>query len=461
VRATPYAGLHAVAPPMYDSRRSSAPCAPVGAKRSSVLACAPPHVPLAIGSDVLVGPCQLRCVDILGEGSFSKVWRVRDLATGGPDLALKDQLCRSQDELNRSILECSILSEIHRGAIPARTPQVLAHEAVPHGSGWQMKIAMTLTSGVQADEWLANAPALGHDWATSFRRSCKLTAGLLKQLGPTLELLAPLAVHRDVNSHNILLDIVEDKATDTFHANFWLIDFGLAVDAKQWASDVAPDAWRSTPPAGDTRYWAPATWFRWLHGIDALRLQPHLCRQYIQYQDSFGLGVSAVELLCNLCSQSLRSHPSHVGEAAHAWSQLLSAWDNYHDTLWGLHAKQFELFKAGKPMEPLRMEMAQAGVAKTIIALVADIRQSLHGCAQLAAEASERRLLTTLAQLLDEECVMSLHDVLAGLDSDSPPGSPTTGMKRESVANFPSVENGAVSMMFHGVPRVHRLGALR
>lgn len=81
------------------------------------MACTPASAALAIGSDVLVGPCQLRCVNILGEGSFSKVWRVRDLATGGPDLALKDQFCRSQDELDRSILECSILSEIHRGSL--------------------------------------------------------------------------------------------------------------------------------------------------------------------------------------------------------------------------------------------------------------------------------------------------------------------------------------------------------
>lgn len=427
------------------------------------MACTPASAALAIGSDVLVGPCQLRCVNILGEGSFSKVWRVRDLATGGPDLALKDQFCRSQDELDRSILECSILSEIHRGALPARTPQVLAHEATPHGGGWQMKIAMTLTSGVQVDEWLANAPALGHDCAVSFRRSCKLTAGLLKQIGPTLELLSPLAVHRDVNSHNILLDIVEDKAADTFHANFWLIDFGLAVDAKQWSSEVGPGAWHSARPAGDSRYWAPGVWFGWLHGIDALSLQPNLCRQYRECQDSFGLGISSVELLCNLGSQALRSHPAHVGDAAlGAWHQLFGAWSNYHDTLWGLHAKQFELFKAGQPMECLRMEMAQTGVAQTIIALVADIRRCLHGCAQLVAEPSERRLLTTLAQLLDEGCPMSLHDVLTGLDSNSPPGSPTTGMRRESVAHFPTTETGAgLSTVFHGVPRIHRLGELR
>jgi len=327
-----------------------------------------------------------------------------------------------------------------------------------------MKIAMTLTSGMQVDEWLQNAPALGHDCDTAFRRSCKLTTGLLKQLGPTLELLSPLAVHRDVNSHNILLDIVEDKAADVFRANFWLIDFGLAVDAKQWAPPAAPDAWRSVAPAGDTRYWAPGTWFGWLHGTDALIRHPSLCRQYKECQDSFGLGLTAVELLCTLASQALRSHKSHIGnEALRAWEQLIGAWDNYHGTVWALHAKQFELFKAGQPMEPLRMQMKQAGVAQTIIGLVADIKQKLHVCAQLTAEPSERRLLTTLAGLLDENCELSLHDVLACLDSDSLPGSPTTGMRRDSVAHFPRprTESGAVSLRFHGVPREHGLPILR
>merc|ERR1719313_669864 len=104
-------------------------------------------------------------------------------------------------------------------------------------------------------------------------------------------------------------------------------------------------------------------------------------------------------------------------------------------------------------MEPLRLEQAQAGVAQTIIALVADIRQRLHGCAQVVAEPSERRLLTTLAGLLDEGCAMSLHEVLECFESDSLPGSPTTGMRRESVAYFPTPGSGEVSVVFHGVPR--------
>merc|ERR1719321_1662289 len=448
---------------MSSSRRASAPCAELSVRRRSTsLTFASPQEALAVGSEVLVGPCHLRCTDVLGEGSFSKVWRVQDLATGGPDLSLKDQLCRSQEELNRSLLECRILAEIHRGAAQARTPQVLAHEALPHGGGWQMKIAMTLTSGMQIDEWLQNAPALGKDCETAFRRSCKLTAGLLKQLGPTLELLAPLAVHRDVNSHNILLDINEDKEADVFRANFWLIDFGLAVDAAQWAPAAAPDAWRSVAPAGDSRYWAPGAWFGWLHGNDALSQHPNLCRQYKECQDSFGLGLAAVELLCTLASQALRSHEPHIGnEVLGAWNQLVCSWGKYHDTLWELHAKQFALFKAGQSMEPLRIEMAQTGVAQTVIALVADIRQCLHRCAQLTAEPSERRLLTTLAGLLDEGCAMSLHEVLACLDSDSLPGSPETGMRRESVAHFPTTESGEVSLVFHGVPRERRLRILR
>jgi len=211
---------------------------------------------------------------------------------------------------------------------------------------------------------------------------------------------------------------------------------------------------RSVAPAGDSRYWAPGTWFGWLHGNDALTQHPKLCRQYKECQDSFGLGLTAVELLCTLASETLRCYEPHIGsEALGAWDQLIGSWGRYHDTVWALHAKQFELFKEGRPMEPLRLEMAQTGVAKTILALVADITQRLHGCAQLSAEPSERRLLTTLAGLLDEGCAMSLHEVLACLDSDSLPGSPTTGMRRESVAYFPTTESGEVSLVFHGVPR--------
>ena len=45
------------------------------------------------------------------------------------------------------------------------------------------------------------------------RRGCELAASLVKQIGPTLEQMAPLAWHRDVNSHNILVsDLDGSKA---------------------------------------------------------------------------------------------------------------------------------------------------------------------------------------------------------------------------------------------------------
>merc|ERR1719261_643741 len=96
-----------------------------------------------------------------------------------------------------------------------------------------------------------------------------------------------VAMHRDVNLRNIIINhrparssskedfggggkytddassasSIVDSERDVFE--FGLIDFGSAVDMKQWEGD-GEGSWRTTDPTGDAKYWSPASWVRFL-----------------------------------------------------------------------------------------------------------------------------------------------------------------------------------------------------
>ena len=96
---------------------------------------------------------------------------------------------------------------------------------------------MTVAPGESLDCFLRRPAAIG--CLSQLRRALILTARLLRDIGPSLQLLAPIAWHRDVNSHNILVNGVSDLEETQLarHGSFWLIDFGLAVDSQSGVSE--------------------------------------------------------------------------------------------------------------------------------------------------------------------------------------------------------------------------------
>merc|ERR1719356_206318 len=174
---------------------------------------------------------------------------------------------------------------------------------------------MSCLPGEQLELWLhgtsdsACASAATTPWTSHLRQGCAMADLLIRQLGPTLEMLAPLAWHRDVNSHNVLVsDVPGHLGVDdgVSVASFWLCDLGLAVASESWVSDPAPPgtggaeqgAWRVTDIGGDCRYWPASSWMVHCYGADYLASRQDFCRQYQTRLDVHGLGITAIEVIC-------------------------------------------------------------------------------------------------------------------------------------------------------------------
>ncbi|CAE8676455.1 unnamed protein product, partial [Polarella glacialis] len=203
--------------------RTPAPPAP-----GRALVKAPPER-LAPGTDLAVGHLQLRCAEMLGSGSYSTVWRADVKHLGRredvDEVALKDVFCRSESALQQSLFEVQLLIAVERGCAKAaaaaevkgldiqmpRLPLCLAYQVDPCDSGWNVRMALTRLKGEQLDGWLQRAAEAAvaatpqEPWTSHIQGGVVLARKLLGQLGPTLDRLAPLAWHRDVNSHNVLV----------------------------------------------------------------------------------------------------------------------------------------------------------------------------------------------------------------------------------------------------------------
>mmetsp|Transcript_14293 Transcript_14293/g.35554 ORF Transcript_14293/g.35554 Transcript_14293/m.35554 type:complete len:578 (+) Transcript_14293:516-2249(+) len=297
---------------------------------------------------------------------------------------------------------------------------------------WRIRVVMSRLPGEPLDSWIERArsserfsPREGRFWR-DFAESSRLAYRLMAQLSPTFEKVEEKALHRDVNSHNILIsscllsstslasssgngpsrgsssqtkgeevqltsaggdplapgrsssrsgehqstptnsdvDVTttaeEDAAGEGGTAvdpgvggienlgaavgmDFWLIDFGLAVNAKEWRGrdfsgrgrdqagrgtlfgslsshdnmysaasllpagphhdDGADGVWKIFDIGGDCKYWPPSSWKQFLYGWKYLQNSREDCRQYRTRLDHFALGITCLELLFHLCDR--------------------------------------------------------------------------------------------------------------------------------------------------------------
>lgn len=435
------------------------------------------------GMEVSVGDNRLRCLDILGSGSYSVVWRTEVLSsdgdgaagTGGTactsgtdgqpgsrtwtasspprsrlllerEVALKDVLCRSKAVLQQSLFEVQLLLALERRVLldngpqllyPLRLPRCFAYKVDSVEDGWRVRTAMTRLPGEQLDDWLRRAATamkystdgINYTWTSQLRRGVSMAECLVRQLGPTLERLAPLAWHRDVNSHNVLVSdgvdgqllacAPEDASNRTA---FWLIDLGLAVDAKSWvSSETSQGAWRVTDIAGDCRYWPASSWMVHLYGADYLSAREEFCRQYQWRLDIHGLGITAVELLCSTALAARQSGaPADEGcDDSGPWPWLLNAWERYYESAGNWWAQIYAVFSCGGDFRPVHSWLVEERVADQVVELMEDLRQGLRACIRCVDEASGR-VLHVIAELIDEDSTAELDDLVAMLDAGSP-----------------------------------------
>ncbi|CAK0829416.1 unnamed protein product, partial [Prorocentrum cordatum] len=250
--------------------------------------------------------------------------RLKDMHVDKGEVALKDVHCRNHAALRQSLFEVQLLLALEREALlrpdagELRIPRCFSYTVDSHVDGWRVRTAMSCLPGEQLELWLhgmsdaACARAASVPWTSHLRQGCAMADLLIRQLGPTLELLAPLAWHRDVNSHNVLVSdapghLGAEEADSA--ASFWLCDLGLAVASESWVSDPAPPgasgaeqgAWRVTDIGGDCRYWPASSWMVHCYGADYLASRQDFCRQYQTRLDVHGLGITAIEVICSVC----------------------------------------------------------------------------------------------------------------------------------------------------------------
>lgn len=241
-----------------------------------------------------------------------------------------------------------------------------------------------------------------------------MAEAMVRQIGPTLERLAPLAWHRDVNSHNVL---VSDRATgkllnqepdDYGHgAQFWLIDLGLAVDSRSWvaSNDSQGGTWRVTDIGGDCRYWPASSWMVHLYGADFLAEREDFCRQYQWRLDSFGLGITAVELICStaLAARLAGAPPVDCNTVSEVcWARLLDAWQRYYDKAGNWWVEIYKVFSRGGDFRPVHAWLCEEQVADQVVSLMEDLREGLRACMECATDEASARVLRIVAELIDE-----------------------------------------------------------
>lgn len=467
------------------------------------------------GIEIRMGDHRLRCVHVLGSGSYSVVWRAevlnsRDYAypegrapgsrmVGEREVALKDVLCRSEAVLRQSLFEVQLLLALERRVLltnanghsvryPLRLPRCFAYKVALCDDGWRVRTAMTRLPGEQLDDWLRRAAiAVTEDlqrplgpgerrrsWTSQLRRGCKMAEALVRQIGPTLQSLAPLAWHRDVNSHNVLVStsheadgpmayagsagqLLCDSPEDSgYGATYWLIDLGLAVDAQSWVSpegNMQDGAWRVTDIGGDCRYWPASSWMVHLYGADYLVGREDFCRQYQWRLDSFGLGITAVELLCStaLAARLAGAPPEEGGASLNdaRWARVLDAWQKYYDRAGTWWEQIYAVFSCGGDFRPVHAWLSEEQVADQVVELMGDLREGLREC-MACSDQRTARVLYVLAELIDEASELELEqlcDMLGPAGKESPPEWPrTTGSLTRRSAKADGASEAAAAM---------------
>merc|ERR1719498_360909 len=421
------------------------------------------------GAEAVIGAYRFRCTGVLGRGSFSEVWAGEEV--GGQsaeplEVALKDINCQAKSDLQQALFEANMILDFASGAQCSyskgspppqlRIPRYLSHRVDPRkgsGDGWRVRMAMTRVPGEPLDSFLKKHPPAGQDVQSAVRRGCMLAMQMIRQLAPTLDIISQRAVHRDVNAHNVLLSDAVDGGVfrsnaepeeAASRANFWLIDFGLAVDSTTWST-----AWREADIGGDCRYWPQSSWFVCFWGADEIAAKKDLSAQYTNRLDIFGLGITALELLCTTALDGSNAAGCQTGSSdglRGSWRRLLDAWTKYWTDVTRWHTMIYRVFSLGGDVGPLYQELAKERVVDKILTRMANIRQCLRQCVNRTEDPRIQSLLGVLAEMLDESSSFGFREAVQALGGEVPPhpltvggaASPHLNYMRRPMLNVPS-----------------------
>jgi len=374
----------------------------------------------------LVGGCRCKVTTALGTGSFGTVWAA-DCLEGGPgsEVAIKEILCSSSTELANAAFEGKLLEMIQGharacgsssrpnanrityaldGVDPLdRIPDLVGTDTNSCGLSaggseqWRVRLAMTRVPGVPVDRFLdarrstlsnsavsgggsgiAQVPKHG---AHRFAEACNLARDLILQLAPTFEHISKLAYHRDVNSHNILVD------GDVSNPVFGLVDFGLAVDLTAWQGPMGPHSWHLVDIGGDCRYWPMSAWLQFECGWQELSKYPPLSMEYQTHLDFHALGITALQIVAALSPPAAEDDTSSLTPQFRA---LQIAWDKYWSDVTRFWQRLLDVFRTGGDQNALKIACINEGVHNIVgadlAALRAAIRDAFNACSADGAD---------------------------------------------------------------------------
>lgn len=335
-----------------------------------------PEVELAAGALVHVGTCLCEITQPLGMGSFGVVWAAN--TAGGGDVAMKEILCRSETELSRAGYEAELLSLLTNcgAGSPGRIPLYVAcSTAQLQTESFRMRLVMSRLPGEPLDRYLHERRAklqagASQDHCLEVSDAFRFASMLVSQLVPTLERIAVLAYHRDVNAHNILIAI--DSSREQPEPEFALVDFGLAVDAVRWM-DPSPrnplgrSEWEFQDVGGDCRYWPVSAWRQFEVGCHELAGNPDLCLEYQTHLDLQGLGITALQVLVEMLPAVDTPLPAHLHE-------LRIAWADYWEHATRFWACLLHTFRSGGDWNALKNEF----IAEQVHGIIAEKLQAVR-----------------------------------------------------------------------------------
>jgi len=424
---------------------------------------------LAEGVVLTIGDQVCRITEPIGVGSFGVVWAGE--CAGFGQVAVKEIVCHSHTDFARAMYEAELLWVLtkkrseqlgHDLQIPAF---VSAEVATISPDMYRARLAMARVPGVPLDKFLRKEQQEMEAAANVYEariaqldKACSYAREIVLQLAPTMERIADLAYHRDVNAHNILISVEsEEKSTKP---SYGLVDFGLAVDAFKWQGGLVPCSadypagllpgereWEHLDVGGDCRYWPTSAWKQFEVGCQELAQERALCSEYQTHLDFQGLGITALQVLADMIPASTeQSHASvfakfsssrrqtlAVGEdvVLHSCGVLKAAWHDYWVTSSHYWSALLDTFRNNGDWNALKMEFISIGVHKKIASALHAVRKTLKETLDLCSkENSQVPFLKDLASLLSSLLVMissgeersalcTWQDVIRALRTDS------------------------------------------
>jgi len=417
------------------SRQSSKPNT-LNASSLNATSSSTPDPPRSV--DVVeIGRHMFEFIEVIGRGAFGVVWRSRKQGTTN-EVAVKVVTAKDHAGFSAAAFEAELLQILTAG-LHARSkghvPEYFSHSTTRNssGGGGVVRLAMSFVPGGALDKWLygisdeehktvdvaqlvdGHMPG-GQQGSWLLNDACAVVRDLLLQLAGVFDALQPIAFHRDVSSHNVLVHFPD--AEKLRRPAFALIDFGLAVRSGSWSRE-----WRTSNLAGDPRYWTPSAWMAFAFGFKYVMTHPNsgFQQQYLGRMDHFGLGVLGLETLFALWHTGEAYEGKHPGLL-----EVRAAWCKY----WVAAIHLFQMFHRHGAQE-VRQYLAQSqdeGVT-CLVSHLRQLRQSLRAAAVHPSNVQSGATLLVLADLIDEkgtatwgEIPAMLHDdLVANADTPTPP----------------------------------------